>query len=524
MLPCRSELALEMDTAAFDVPGKGNVQSTIQQIKEYMGICRDMQMYGERDTQREHFADRMVWEYLQSKGQDPAFYQTFTGNQMQHLLWDWNLQALQKGCELYPETLPMSLQNVIEFGLEANLAVKNSIVAKDYMQATGIVTTLNSLFTHIDTVLKLGDDTLKGISDGIVQAVENTCHTIEHIDELPGNFLDVSTKAFKLLVLIEKTNDKLIAGVDREEAFKEFNQKVTPVINAMVDIAQQASWKDFVRETTAFCVGCKIDSKIFHLVGEAATFAARTESLTKNVFEALAELTAPEAVAVTAERITVNAGKAAEQCALSETKEVAKQGAKVSEALAESAESKIPLSPKITLENEALLKNFNPSHYDPAIICPKLLASAKELFVNIPGAMGDNGPLRQILKRGKIGLNADSSLKGAVYELEKALELESKGEKVIEFGKKIGGREFDIITKTKALECKNISWERFQVGESLVTEKQIKDLINKTQSTFSQQKQFAEEFGLKFEIHSKNKIPENWKIWFSEKNINFFEG
>ena len=187
-----------------------------------------MQMYGERDTQREHFADRMVWEYLQSKGQDPAFYQTFTGNQMQHLLWDWNLQALQKGCELYPETLPMSLQNVIEFGLEANLAVNNSIVAKDYMQATGIVTTLNSLFTHIDTVLKLGDDTLKGISDGIVQAVENTCHTIEHIDELPGNFLDVSTKAFKLLVLIEKTNDKLIAGVDREEAFKEFNQKVTP--------------------------------------------------------------------------------------------------------------------------------------------------------------------------------------------------------------------------------------------------------------------------------------------------------
>jgi|GEM_PF-5373941 hypothetical protein len=67
-----------------------------------------------------------------------------------------------------------------------------------------------------------------GISDGIVQAVENTCHTIEHIDELPVNLLDVSTKAFKLLVLIEKTNDKLIAGVDREEAFKEFNQKVTP--------------------------------------------------------------------------------------------------------------------------------------------------------------------------------------------------------------------------------------------------------------------------------------------------------
>ena len=153
--------------------------------------------------------------------------------------------------------------------------------------------------------------------------------------------LNVSTKAFKLLVLIEKTNDKLIAGVDREEAFKEFNQKVTPVVNAMVDIAQQASWKDFVRETTAFCVGCKIDSKIFHLVGEAATFAARTESLTKNVFEALAELTAPEAVAVTAEGITVNAGKAAEQCVLSEIKEVAKRGTKVSEALAEQVESNV---------------------------------------------------------------------------------------------------------------------------------------------------------------------------------------
>jgi hypothetical protein len=263
------------------------------------------------------------------------------------------------------------------------------------------------------------------------------------------------------------------------------------------------------------------------LVGEAATFAARTESLTKNVFEALAELTAPEAVAVTAERITVNAGKAAEQCALSETKEVAKQGAKVSEALAEQVESKVPVSPKVALENEALLKNFNPSHYDPDIIGPHHLSKIVELFKDLPGAMSKDGPLKRYLSL-TLDIIGDSigkfnTAKGAAFELKQALQLEASGHKVVEFGKKvplidkltnkiIKMLDIDIITLDKFIECKNLTWEKFSNHDFLNLKSKLIEL-----------QKVAQQNSKIFEFHSSNKIPEQLKIWLNENAIRFIE-
>jgi hypothetical protein len=73
-------------------------------------------------------------------------------------------------------------------------------------------------------------------------------------------------------------------------------------------------------------------------------------------------------------------------------------------------------------------------------------------------------------------------------------------------------REFDIITKSKLIECKN--WDWFSK-----TEKEIADALNK----ICQQKQLACEKGKIFEIHSKHAIPENVKTWFNKKAITFVE-
>lgn len=175
-------------------------------------------------------------------------------------------------------------------------------------------------------------------------------------------------------------------------------------------------------------------------------------------------------------------------------------------------------------ENENLIKKFKPEDYNPAIINLDSLIKALEKFKNTIGAMGENGPLRQILINGKLNSDCKSSLKGAAYELEKALELEKQGKKIIEFGKKIEGREFDIVTEHELIECKNIDWDRFVKTGDEVKDKKIDDLTHKTRSIFVHQKQLSETRNLNFEIHSKNKIPTNWKQWFTEKKITFFEG
>ena len=146
------------------------------------------------------------------------------------------------------------------------------------------------------------------------------------------------------------------------------------------------------------------------------------------------------------------------------------------------------------------------------------------MFGQTKGAMGKNGPLKQVLTNGSNGAATKISLKGPMYELEKAIELQKKGDQIIEFGKTIGAREFDLMTKTTLIECKNIDWKKFQLTGNQELDKKINKSIGDAQSTFCAQKSIALRTGLAFEIHSKNVIPIEWKNWFVEKNIIFFEG
>lgn len=217
---------------------------------------------------------------------------------------------------------------------------------------------------------------------------------------------------------------------------------------------------------------------------------------------------APELEAVTAGGLKVAVPKGAELCALSEASEAIN---KTRNCIQETA-SKIAQSPKLAVANEALLKQFNPLHYDPRIIDPQVLCKAVEKLKDIPGSMGSNGALKQVLENAKIGLNSPLSLKGMAYELEKALQLEAKGEKIVELGKKII-REFDIATKTKLIECKNIDWSRLDVKD-----------ISRMKGIFGEQQMIARKYGYTFEIHSKNLISEEMKQWLTKKAIIFIEG
>ncbi len=94
--------------------------------------------------------------------------------------------------------------------------------------------------------------------------------------------------------------------------------------------------------------------------------------------------------------------------------------------------------------------------------------------------------------------------------IEDALKLHAAGEAVELFGPKVGNLEFDIITKTKLIECKNINWSK------VLNESDLKANLMSHLTIAKQHKKI-------FEVHSKTKIPQKWKDWFNEKGIIYIE-
>jgi len=129
------------------------------------------------------------------------------------------------------------------------------------------------------------------------------------------------------------------------------------------------------------------------------------------------------------------------------------------------------LSEILSSANATLIRNFNPAQYNPEVIDIDKLSQALEMFGQTKGALDKDGPLKRIIENaltscelfpGKAGL-----IRGAWYELETAIALVEKGDRIIAFGPKIPLRDLssnriikildiDIITQTnKFIECKN---------------------------------------------------------------------
>lgn len=267
------------------------------------------------------------------------------------------------------------------------------------------------------------------------------------------------------------------------------------------------------------------EAQLFGRLGLKSSVVAEKE-LAKQEEHAVEELVLADAGI----RVKIDQDAAKQLNASSKTTEVGKQGqksaqiAKLEKAEVKAAqESNLSTAIKLSPENENLLKNFNAQAYNPAIISHESLLKAKELFAYTEGAIGQDGPLKRILEGAKNGvteIGKHGMTRGAAYELEVALQLEQRGEKIMAFGRKIGGREFDIATETKLIECKNISWEKLIDSGS---DEVVKASINKAKGTFGTQQKLAEDSGLQFYVYSRNKIPEYWKNWFKTKNIIFFE-
>ena len=171
------------------------------------------------------------------------------------------------------------------------------------------------------------------------------------------------------------------------------------------------------------------------------------------------------------------------------------------------------------ISNLELIRTFNIAKYDPSIGNLKKLEMAVAKLKDVKGALGKNGPLRNALRLGKKSCEPGelNTARGAMYELEKGLELIERNEFPLEFGKHLKfesvSREFDIITSKRLIECKNRNWSKMTVQE-----------LENTKAKFGMQIKVAKGLDKVFEVHSKMSLPDMLKQFFRENGVLFVEG
>ncbi|HEX4068696.1 MAG TPA: hypothetical protein VHX42_01235 [Candidatus Babeliales bacterium] len=371
--------------------------------------------------------------------------------------------------------------------------------AKDAAQYT-----YSALATHVPLLAQ-------GACDGVCESLHDAVHALWHPIEAAHNVVNSFVVAGYCLGKLAYADCVLDAATDLLETDpKQYEQMIQQyaidpeTLVAMYEYTQKSDvTKDIAR------VGTKVVVDMMLLHGVTKAVSAIAHECLPTFVSCMRKGGQSAEVAMTVEGVPVRCAE--EVACMMEKMENA--NAKISTVIKE-----------IAKEASELIKTFNIARYDASIGDLKKLEQAIEKLKDIRGALTKDGPLFKALEYGqKEEVFRDarkiaeikgklSTARGAMYEVEKALDLIEIGEEIVELGKKCGGKEFDIVTKTKFIECKNIDWA-CKTSEDMQYMKE----------QFGMQKRIASDEGMLFEVFSKQPIPEVLKNWFSKKGILFCE-
>jgi len=126
--------------------------------------------------------------------------------------------------------------------------------------------------------------------------------------------------------------------------------------------------------------------------------------------------------------------------------------------------------------------------------CIKTFAQAIHEFEHIPGA---HEVIKKIFDSSVIS-NKFINAKGSFNELRSGLQIKSEGHTILEFSKRVGEFEYDIITDKYVIECKNWNWKQ---------SKNNAEKLSKLQKQAFRGTAYANQVGKKFIIMLRYPIP-----------------
>jgi len=351
------------------------------------------------------------------------------------------------------------------------------------------------------------------VGEGIAQGAKNVVYTFFHPIETAKNIGQLAYTITNLIghATLEAIDICILSVINQDAAqkkLKNWEQKFTELIKRAYEHYQEIPNRNISKFISTVVTETFLTGKVLHwlkiFLSSARAQAAKIITQAQNITEVFP-------IAATSEGITSHINQAIEQ-----PKGPSMKGSTAKKTVSEQAKTAV----KTAVTKSELIETFNIAHYDAAIGDLKKLEIAVEKLYSVKGALEKNGPLRNVLECGKKGCDLKGTLstaRGAMYELEKALELIKKEETVLAFGDHLkfetASREFDIITNKRLIECKNINWKTISPEE-----------LGRRKGQFGSQLKIAKGLGKMFEVHSKCPIPDELKQWFIKKGIRFIEG
>lgn len=439
---------------------------------------------------------------LQNMGHDPNNFTQCHGNTLQQHIHDEFVTNLNRTAMFHvkhgsnPEVRQI-LESAVEF-THVGIAYNNAGHVKQAMEISNLVS----------AIIDYGLAVAQGVGDGIV----NTVHALSHPIDTATNIVNAAKTVGYYLgkVLYEILDIECTFGIDPvadQQRLLAYEKNIKAINHAIHEKYEKLSGPEMVRAATAITTEAWLTGKC---LGAAKTFYGRAHAkaleLASKVEQGVA--TAPELLASAEGLEVLVANEAAETVMLSTAENTAFGGATRT------------VSSKLKTMHEPITWH----ELDPSLGDITKLQKSEELLKNIPTPDKLQHPLVTLVENGKSNATSGNlgTARGALYELEVAVELEAKGEKVLKFGERIGKKnhlnqeifkEFDIIAENKLIECKNLNWET-------IPSKKMNDL----QGLFQEQNLIAKHHNKTFEVYSKQPIPTNLKEWFNKKNIIFHEG
>jgi hypothetical protein len=431
---------------------------------------------------------------LQSLGHDANNFTQCRGNTLQQHIHDEFVTNLNRTAMLHaqhgnnPEVRQI-FESVAEF-TQVGIAYNNAGHVKQAMEISNLVSAL------VDYGLAVA----QGLKDAVINVAHSVLHPIDTVKNIARTAKIAGYCLGKVLYVIADVELTLetdpIAG---EEKLLVYQKNIQAMWHTIQEKYNETSGPEIVRAATSVTAEAFLTAEC---LGAAKNFYGKAHAkaleLATKVERGVA--TAPELLASAEGLEVLIANEAAETVMLS-TAENASSG----------SASRTVSSTLKTMHEPIAWHELDPSLGD----ITKLQKSEEFLKSIQPAARADH-PLIKLVQNGQKNSLHLSNARGALYELEVALKLEEKGEKVLNFGEKIKSaaisakKEYDVVTQTKLIECKNWNWE--------IIEK------NEWTSKFGQKHLIAQEHGKIFEIYSKQPIPDWWKQWFTMRNISFHEG
>lgn len=210
---------------------------------------------------------------LLERGINPLIYERFSGDQIQQVWHQLDVKALHVGGHLSLQAMPIGAKQMLEFGLQSNIAVHSFVKAKDFCNAFQSTTTalisynyvakISNICNAVDVGLKAAENTFIHMAKDPIGAAIDFGHGLINIARL----VDSQARKFS-----EFGHNVIFNPEKAQQQLAEHNAEVSTLMHHIVETIEQKGLEGCVQDLTQFAAESVVLGQISN-IAKAASIA-----------------------------------------------------------------------------------------------------------------------------------------------------------------------------------------------------------------------------------------------------------